>query len=453
MNRRTGMIDRPDDIVIRLMERADRTGVPEYEVYVVQRRGLAIAAREGRIEQVRRQDELSASLRMIDRGCPGFAYTTVFTNEAFERTVAQARAGARLADAQPGLGLPEPPVRPWPRVNGDDPSMSQVSQQEKMLGVLEMEAAALEVDRRVERVRQAEYRESDTRVWLANSHGLEYQHAASVFTGGIMVKAAQDGEAEMGFESDFSRIYRQLDLKAIGRQAARRALNNLGGRRIGTGGYPVILENRAAADFLGVLAGSFLADHVHKGKSLLAGRKNLPVMAKEINLCDDGLFPGGLATSPADGEGVPCQKTPLIDQGVLKGYLYDTTRARLDGMASTGNAGRGTKSPPGIQVTNFILSPGSKTPQDLAHELGDGLLVTDVMGMHTANAISGDFSVGVSGTWLRSGEPDHPVKGMALAGNILTMFRRVGGVGSDLRLFGTIGAPSLLVEGLTLSGL
>ena len=85
-------------------------------------------------------------------------------------------------------------------------------------------------------------------------------------------------------------------------------------------------------------------------------------------------------------------------------------------------------------------------------QLDPGFMVTDVMGVHTANPISGDFSLGVSGLWIEKGQVLFPVKGMAIAGNLIDMFKQVVGVGSDLRFFGSVGAASLLIDGLTLSG-
>ena len=206
--------------------------------------------------------------------------------------------------------------------------------------------------------------------------------------------------------------------------------------------------------FLDILSASFLADNVQKGKSILAGRVGEKIMAENITVVDDGLYPGGLVSSPADAEGVPSQKTILVSEGRLVSFLYDYSRARLDGVASTGNASRGgAASPPGIGPTNLYLAPGAKSPRELADRMGEGLLVTEVMGVHTADPISGDFSLGVSGVWLRAGQPDHPVKGMALAGNIFKMFDQAAEVGSDLRFFGSTGAPSLLIHELTLSGL
>ena len=118
---RPGTLNRPEEIVDRLLSLAGKTHVEEYEAYLVRKSSLAIAVKEGQVDQVRRNDELSAALRLIDHGRLGFAYTAVFTPEALKQTTAQAAAGVRLTDPQPELGLPAPPTQAWPEVDAFDP--------------------------------------------------------------------------------------------------------------------------------------------------------------------------------------------------------------------------------------------------------------------------------------------------------------------------------------------
>jgi PmbA protein len=143
----------------------------------------------------------------------------------------------------------------------------------------------------------------------------------------------------------------------------------------------------------------------------------------------------------------------LIAGGVLQGFLYDQYSANKDGVRSTGNASRPSLlSPPLPQVSNFYLRPGRDSVDALLMKLGRGVLITDVLGMHTANPVSGDFSVGAAGSWVELGKISHPVKGIAISGNVLTLLSRVAAVGTDLRFFGRVGAPSLLVTELNVGG-
>jgi PmbA protein len=160
-----------------------------------------------------------------------------------------------------------------------------------------------------------------------------------------------------------------------------------------------------------------------------------------------------MGTAPFDGEGVPQQNTVLVDKGRLEGFLYDTYRARKEGTVSTGNATRGSsKSPPVMGVSNFFIDNGDTPFAGLLQGIERGILVTAVMGMHTANPISGDFSVGAAGFLIEQGSVTAPVKGIAIAGNIVELFHSVELVGNDLRFFGVVGAPSLRIAVLDVSG-
>jgi PmbA protein len=186
---------------------------------------------------------------------------------------------------------------------------------------------------------------------------------------------------------------------------------------------------------------------------MLKGKKNDKVFSDCIDVIDDGIYPGGAATKPFDGEGVTRRTTSLIKNGVLENFLYDTYCARKDKTYSTGNSSRGSiKTPPRVGKTNLYIKKGKESFDDLTSQMDKGLLVNEVMGMHTADPISGDFSVGVNGFLLEKGKKQIPVKGIAISGNIMTLFSRVIGVGSDLRFFDSTGAPSLLIEEMDISG-
>jgi PmbA protein len=249
-------------------------------------------------------------------------------------------------------------------------------------------------------------------------------------------------------------------VEKVGRSAGRRALERLGGKRIPTGVYPVLIRNHVASEFLSLLAHSFLADQVQKGKSPLKGKRGERFFSPLLTIVDDGLYSKGISTAPIDGEGMPSQRTSLVARGELTDYLYDRYWANRENLSSpgsragsTGNSRRhGIKSPPGVGISNFFIDPGSLVLPIHMEDFLHALVVEEVMGLHTVDPISGDFSLGCSGDWVERGRKVHPVKSIAIAGNLFELFRRVIGVGDDLRFFGGVGAPSLLIEELLFSG-
>jgi PmbA protein len=206
------------------------------------------------------------------------------------------------------------------------------------------------------------------------------------------------------------------------------------------------------ADLIEFLSSSFSAEEMDKGRSMLAGRVGEQVFAEGITLIDDGLLPGGYATSPFDGEGTPSQETVIIDGGFFSTPLYDLYTARKHGKDPTGSASRGIKSPPGISPSNLYLKKGRKTSNQLLDGITNGILITDLMGVHTANPVTGDFSLGASGILIEKGKLTRPVRGFAVAGNVLEILRRVTDIGDDLRFFGSVGAPSVRISELSLGG-
>jgi PmbA protein len=215
----------------------------------------------------------------------------------------------------------------------------------------------------------------------------------------------------------------------------------------------LIFDPMVSAQFLSAISPLVLASYVQKGKSLLAGKKGHTIASNKINLIDSGVLPKGLGSTPFDGEGLATQETELIKNGVLQGYLYDFFTAQKENVLSTGNASRGSyDSAPDVSTNNFYLKPGQATSESLIQSVNKGILITRVMGMHTIDPISGDFSVGAAGVLIENGKLGKAVRGIAIAGHLSDLLNNVVEVGSDLKFYSSIGAPSLLIEGISVSG-
>jgi PmbA protein len=242
-------------------------------------------------------------------------------------------------------------------------------------------------------------------------------------------------------------------IEEVARRAAKKALDLLGARHIDSVKAPVVLDAEVAGDFLSILASGFSAESVQKKRSLFMTRLGKEVASPLITVYDDGLLAEGLGSAPSDDETVPMKKKTVIDKGRLAMFLYNTYTANKDKTVSTGNGMRGGfKGIPGVGVTNLYIEPGNSSLEELINSTGSGLYVTEVMGAHTANHISGDFSVGATGFWIEKGRTVYPVREITIAGNILDLMKHVDAVGSDLRFSGRIGSPSLRVKELSISG-
>jgi PmbA protein len=265
--------------------------------------------------------------------------------------------------------------------------------------------------------------------------------------------AEADGEQEEGWDGQSRRFWSDLDLEAVGAEAGRKAAAFLGAGPVADGRYEVILTSEVAADFLDLLASSLMGDNLVKGRSLLAGRLGQQVVSPLVTIVDDGLMPRGLGSALFDDEGTPQGTKALIDQGVVKGFVFDRLWGARQGQASTGNAVRGSlKAPPGVGFTNLYLKPGQGALADLAAGLKRGLVISTILGGHTADPVSGQFSFGAAGHLIEDGRLTRAVKSIALAGQVVELFSAVRALGGDLTFHGRTGAPSVLVSGVSVSG-
>jgi len=423
-----------------------------WEIFQVASHNLSIEVKEQKVDAFTCSEPVGVSVRVLKAGSMGFSFSTSLDDADLIRMIDSAVVGAenQTPDEFHGFPLPEK----YTVIPGMfDAGLAMVGEEEKVGLALGLERLALAADPRVKRIRKATYGESAFEVAIRNSLGVEGSYRGTTVSSSVAALAEEGGDSQMGWDFGFSTTYDGLHVEAIARTAAARAASLLGARKIPTMCCPAILDNYVATDILEVLAPAFLAENVQKGKSLLAGREGERLFSQCLNIHDDGTLAGGMATAPFDGEGAPRRNTVLVEEGILQGFLYDSYCGRKAGKSSTGNAARGgIKGPPRMGINNFFIVNGGETLTGLAEGIGRGLLVTSVMGMHTANPISGDFSVGAAGFLIENGIVTVPVKGVAIAGNMLNLFRNVEKVGNDLRFFGTVGAPSLRIAAMDVSG-
>lgn len=247
--------------------------------------------------------------------------------------------------------------------------------------------------------------------------------------------------------------YTSLSPKLAGEMAAKRAVQMLGADKIDSGKMDLILEPMIAAELVGLISSCFSGEAVRKKKSFLGGKLETSVASHLLTIVDDGTLDYQLGSAAFDGEGVPTQRTVLVENGVLKQYLYDTVSAKKGGAESTGNAVRGGyKGTPHIGTTNYYVEAGTVTPEQLIGEISYGVYITNIMGAHTANVVSGDFSLGASGILIEQGKLTRPVRGITIAGNFQQLLQQINGIGNDLTFFGGQGAPTIRIADIAVSG-
>jgi PmbA protein len=335
-----------------------------------------------------------------------------------------------------------------------DPALSEVSVEEKIEIAREIERVGRAYDKRVSITESCTYQDAVYFSALANSKGISASYSATLAGAFSFFVAQENGDSQTGLGMQFGITYDSLKPREIGVEGASKAVSMLGAKTMPTQKTVAVFDPYIVTSLLDILAPAVCADSVQKNKSLLADKLGEQIASELITIIDDGRMERGIMSSPFDGEGVKTGTTTVIGGGILHNYLHNSYTAAKEGCTSTGNGIRSSsyKGTPDVGTTNFYLAPGKVSRADLLKDVRKGLYITEVLGMHTANPVSGDFSVGVSGLMIENGEFTSPVRGVAVAGNILELLKSVDCVADDLRFFIGKGAPTIRVASITVSG-
>ena len=454
----------------RAVEAATAAGASDAEAYAAEDSGREVRVHGGEIESLSAATQRGIGIRAWIGKRVGYAYGTDLSDTGVAALAERAAEAARVADEDEFAGPPVPstPAVPLSHADGakgaaedgislSDPTFDEWSPDRLADIALAIESAALAADSRIAGVEQAVYADSAESVALVSSLGVEGEYSSSSCYGYVQALAAGDGGRETGLGFDLGRGPAEIDPAAIGREGAERAAAMIGAGKPKSRTCPVVLDPTVAASFIALIGRGLTASAVQRGRSPFAERLGEEVANQVLALHDDGLDPEGFASAPFDAEGVPRRRTALIEASTLRTYLYDTYTAHRGDAASTGSASRsGYRSQPSASASNLIVAPGELSFTELLGEASDGVLVTDVAGLHSGvNPVSGVFSVGASGRIIRDGELAEPLREFTIASDLVSMLRAVGAVGADSRWVpfgGSVRTPSLLVGEMTVAG-
>ena len=285
---------------------------------------------------------------------------------------------------------------------------------------------------------------------IANSDGVLSKDSSTFFSGFISVNIPDGTGVSTANESDSSR-YLDIDAQTIAQNACEVARDSRNGKLVETGDMKIVLDYNAAAALVYTFANALNADNVQRGRSVYADKMGDEVLSSSLNVYDDGTLKKGLNSAQSDGEGVPSQKTTLVQNGVLKNFIYDLYTSRKGGVQSTGNGSRSSFADmPSVGFSNLILD------FEELNEVSDvnrGLIVKDLLGAHTANPISGDFSVEtMNAFYIKEGEIAYPVKKAMLSGNVFNSLKHASALSMKTRQIGPFILPQILVSKLRVVG-
>jgi PmbA protein len=447
-----------------LLTSARKKGASGGDVVIVEGETSQVQVRMGEVDKLSSAKEKRLGLRLFfsppSGGSAGLrtavTSTADFSRSSLEDLVAATCAMAQSTGEDPCAGLPEPQGK---RREKDldlwDHDLKQLSMEKKIEMAKKAESEALAQDRRITNSEGGHLSVYSRQINYANSNGFSDEYASSTISLSVS-PVAKDPTSDAPMQRDYwysaKRKLASLDSpESIGREAARRTVRRLGARKITTRSCPVVFDPETAGELLGNLSAAVSGYSIYKGASYLCGKLGQPVASENVTVVDDGTIPSALGSRPFDGEGLPTRKTVVINKGILGTYLLDSYSARKLGLESTGNAARNIGDGPTVSPTNFYLSPGTHTPEEIIRSVKQGLYVIELIGFGI-NLVTGDYSRGAFGIWIENGELTYPVEGVTIAGNLKEMFSQIEMIGNDLEFRGTVAAPTLRVTQMTVAG-
>ena len=421
----------------------------ELEAYVGRSTDTQVRVYQGEVEQLAVADSLGVGVRIVREGRQGFAYCGTFEPEALTETVTEARDNAAFGEPDEAAGLAEPDgVEPadlalW------RPGLADVPTDRKVALAVELERALLAADPRIVGVESCDYGDTLGEVAVVTTAGIRRSSRA---TGCELVAyslAGDDDETQTGFGFSLGRDFDELDVEAAAGDAADRALRMRGATKPPSGRVTVVLDPWVTAQLIGIVAGTLGAEEVIKARSLFADREGEQVAEPFVTLVEDPTDSQSWGASPVDAEGLATRRVPLIERGVLQGFVHSTWTARRMGMQPTGSAVRaGFKSTPTAGCRAVTLTPGDQDAAALLAGVADGVLVQEVSGLHSGvNPVSGDFSTGAQGLRIRGGALAEPLREFTIASTIQRLLHDLVAVGSDLTWLPMSAAGMTLVVG------
>jgi PmbA protein len=407
--------------------------------------------RNGDIETVQEAATHGVGFRVFVKGKMAFSSCNDFESKSLDNAVESAIRFA--ANTTPDENNVLPDDKSVIQVEGlYDPQISQVPMEKKIDLAKKVEKLAMK-DSRITKSSGASFSEGEAEIFLANSNGLLKSFKESGCGFGVSVVAEKGEQKSTGGESCSRRFF--ADLKPpeeIAEKAAKDAYEMLDPQMVKTQKAAVIFDPDVARAVLGGILSAINGERVLQGASFLREKMDQKIASRLVTIIDDGTRPKGMGSKPFDGEGVPTQKRIIVDKGILKGFMYNTTVAKRAGVKSTGNASRGGfRSLPGIGAHNFFMAAGENSQDEIIQATQVGLLLKGVTG-YGINPVNGNFSGGASGFWVENGKIAFPVKGLTVAGNAFEMLNSIDMVAKDLDLNRSFTAPTFRIKLLQIGG-
>ena len=442
------------DVMNILIDTALSNGATAADCVLSRSRGLSLTRRLGKDETIERYEDFDTGLRVF----VGNKIASVSTNDNSEAAIRDvAKRAVDMAKIAPqddfSLIASQETLNDFPIQNSI--SVDSYDEVEPNIDIIrdrakEVEDSALSV-KGITNSDGADASWGEGETLLMTSNGFFGSSKKSNHSVSVVVIAEKDGKMERDY--DYSSKVFGKDLRnsnQIGIEAAKKTLARMGATKPLTGKYPVIFDPRVSRSIAGHFASAINGSAIARKTSFLKDMLNQQIANPSINVIDDPFLKRGLGSRLFDAEGLGSREYTLIKDGILQQWLLDLSSAKQLNLKPSGNAKRGISGPPSPGTSNFMISPGDVTPDNLIKNVSEGFFVTDMIGS-SVSMITGDYSRGASGFWIKNGELSIPITEATIAGNLKEMFMTLQPA-NDIDYSHSINSPTLLIEGMTIAG-
>ncbi len=415
-----------------------------YEIYIDETKLIQLDSLKEELNFAKEEIETGIAIRVLKDNRPGFAFTSNL--DKIEQTSLKAIDNTKLTKADENYAFAEadkvPDVKKVYDTKFNDLSLDEsVDFLKNTINIASDEGCE---------VTGSGFSATEGRSLVQNSNGVSIENKGTGFGLGLSVTIHKNGEIATAYNSQSSRFF-DINNEKLANEVCNLAKKSLNTQALTTGDYDVVLDYYAAIGLLQTFLGAFNGENVRRGRSILKDKLGEEIVSSDLTITDNPLLEKGLFTSKCDGEGSASQKADLIKDGVLNSFIYDIYTANCEGIKTTSNGLRDSYlTTPMISPTNLEFKFTNK--RDLS-EIDSGVLTTSVLGAHTANPISGDFSVEASNAFkIENGELTSPISKAMISGNVFEIMKSVEGLNTEVKQYGSCIIPKLLVHNLRVVG-
>ena len=437
-----------------LFKKAIDAGFNECEVYYSDGESISISVYEGEVEKYNLSKSFGLSFRGKINGKMGYSFTEILDESAIDMLINSAKNSANLIENDDVQFIYEGDEI-YSKVKTYSKELENIDPGEMIDLAIDLEKEAKSYSDKVVNINGCKISYSSSNYGIYNTKGLELSIKGNILTSYVVPVVEDESGKNDGVGYVVASSIDEVNPKIIAKEGVEEALSKLGGKSIPSGSYKTIMYNEAMVQLLETFASTFSGDAAQKGLSLLKGKEGEMVASPIVTIIDDPLMDDGLSSAPFDDEGVATFTKGLISNGKLITLLHNLKTAHKQGVKTTGNGFKSSyASSVGVSESNLYLQKGSMSLDDLMKEINEGVIITDLAGLHSgANTVSGDFSLAAKGFYVENGKKSFPVEQITVAGNYFDLLKNITAIGNDLKFpMSNVGSPSVIVEGLSIAG-